>query len=192
MHPHKENVSVLSFLPSPSPIFSSIVFLLDLSRKCRGAWEVITNIRKLYYAFFVKYRDFQKNIRVTLMCVCAVAQSCLMPCESTDCNSTRLLCSWNSPGKDTSYCLVTKPHRLQHARLSCPSLSARISSNSLPLSQWYHPTISFSVAPSLPALNLSQHQGLFQRVGPMHQVAKVLELQLQHQPFQWIFKVDFL
>ena len=75
MHPHKENVSVLSFLPSPSPIFSSIVFLLDLSRKCRGAWEVITNIRKLYYAFFVKYRDFQKNIRVTLMCVCVQSLS---------------------------------------------------------------------------------------------------------------------
>ena len=134
MHPHKENISVLSFLPSPSPIFSSIVFLLDLSRECRGAWEVITNIRKLYYAFFVKDRDFQKNIRVTLMCVCAVAQSCLMLCEFTDCDSTRLFCSWNSPGKNTSYCLVTKPHGLQHARLPCPSLSPRISSNSCPLS----------------------------------------------------------
>ena len=81
------------------------------------------------------------------MCVCAVAQSCLMLCEFTDCDSTRLFCSWNSPGKNTSYCLVTKPHGLQHARLPCPSLSPRISSISLPLSQWYHPTISFSVAP---------------------------------------------
>ena len=35
--------------------------------------------------------------------------------------------------------------------------------------------------PSPPALNLSQHQGLFQWVGSFHQVAKVLELQLQHQ-----------
>ena len=42
------------------------------------------------------------------------------------------------------------------------------------------------------ALNLSQHQGLFQSVSSLHQVAKVLELQLQHQPFQWIFRVDFL
>ena len=40
--------------------------------------------------------------------------------------------------------------------------------------------------------NLSQHQGLFQWVGSSHQVAKVLELQLQHQSFQWIFRVDFL
>ena len=45
---------------------------------------------------------------------------------------------------------------------------------------------------SLPALNLSQHQGLFQWVGFLYQVAKVLELQFQHQSFQWIFKVDFL
>ena len=37
--------------------------------------------------------------------------------------------------------------------------------------------------PSLPVLNLSQHQGLFQWVGSLHQVAKVLELQLQHQSF---------
>ena len=39
---------------------------------------------------------------------------------------------------------------------------------------------------SPPALNLSQHQGLFQWVGSSHQVAKVLELQLLHQSFQWI------
>ena len=37
--------------------------------------------------------------------------------------------------------------------------------------------------PSPPALNLSEHQGLFQRVRPLHQVAKVLELQFQHQSF---------
>ena len=43
-----------------------------------------------------------------------------------------------------------------------------------------------------PALNLSQHQGLFQWVGSSHQVAKVSELQLQHQSFQWIFRADFL
>ena len=46
--------------------------------------------------------------------------------------------------------------------------------------------------PSPPAFNLTQHQGLFQWVSSLHQVAKVLELQLQHQFFQWIFKVDFL
>ena len=43
-----------------------------------------------------------------------------------------------------------------------------------------------------PALKLSQHQGLFQRVSSFHQVAKVLELELQHQSFQWIFRDNFL
>ena len=43
-------------------------------------------------------------------------------------------------------------------------------------------------SPSLPAFNLSQLQGLFQWVSSLHQVAKVLELQLQHQSFQWIFR----
>ena len=41
-------------------------------------------------------------------------------------------------------------------------------------------------------LSLSQHQGLFQWVRSSHQVAKVLELQLQHQSSQWLFRVDFL
>ena len=39
-------------------------------------------------------------------------------------------------------------------------------------------------SPSPPALNLSQHQGLYQWVSSSHQVAKVLEFQLQHQSFQ--------
>ena len=45
---------------------------------------------------------------------------------------------------------------------------------------------------SPPALSLSQHQGLFQWVGSWYQVTKVLELQLQHQSFQWVFRVDVL
>ena len=47
-------------------------------------------------------------------------------------------------------------------------------------------------SPSPPTFNLSQHQGLFQWVSSLHQVAKVLELQLQHQFFQWIFRIDLL
>jgi len=47
-------------------------------------------------------------------------------------------------------------------------------------------------SPSSPTFNLSQHQGLFQCVGTSHQVVKVLELQLQHQSFQRIFRTDFL
>ena len=44
-------------------------------------------------------------------------------------------------------------------------------------------------SPSPPTFTLSQHQGLFQWVSSSHQVAKVLEFQLQHQPFQWIFRI---
>ena len=46
-------------------------------------------------------------------------------------------------------------------------------------------------SPSPPTFNLSQHQGLFQWVSSSHQVAKVLEFQLQHQSFQWILRSDF-
>ena len=47
-------------------------------------------------------------------------------------------------------------------------------------------------SPSPSAFNLSQHHGLFQWVSSLNQVAKVLELQLKCQSFQWIFRVDFL
>ena len=53
------------------------------------------------------------------------------------------------------------------------------------------PTHALS-SPSPSAFNLSQHQGLFKWVSSSHQVAKVLEFQLQHQSFQWIFRTDFL
>ena len=80
----------------------------------------------------------------------------------------------------------------QHARPPCPSLTPRVYSNSCPLSRWCHLTISSSVVPFPPAFNLSQNQGLFKWVSSLHQVAKVLEIQLQHQSFQWIFRTDFL
>ena len=56
--------------------------------------------------------------------------------------------------------------------------------------QSFHPLSSPSPSPSL--FNLSQHQGLFQRVSSSHQVAKVLKFQVQHQSFQWTFRTDFL
>ena len=49
---------------------------------------------------------------------------------------------------------------------------------------------SHPLSPLSPALNLSHHQGLFQWVDFSHQMAKILELQFQHQSFQWIFRVD--
>ena len=84
-----------------------------------------------------------------------------------------------------------QPHGLQHARLPCPSLSPGIDQIHV---HWvgdaiepFHPLL-----PSFPVTfqSLPQHQGLFQWVNSSHQVAKVLEL--QHQSFQWIFRVDVL
>ena len=52
-----------------------------------------------------------------------------------------------------------------------------------------HPIPSYPQSSPFPhAFNLSQHQGLSQRVSSLHQVAKVLEFQLQHQSFQWILR----
>ena len=54
--------------------------------------------------------------------------------------------------------------------------------------QLSHPLSS----PSPPIFNISQHQGIFKWISFLHQVTKVLEFQLQHQSFQWIFRTDFL
>ena len=53
-------------------------------------------------------------------------------------------------------------------------------------------TISSSIVPFSYSFQSFQHQGLFQCVGSLHQVAKVSEFQLLNQSFQWIFKTDFL
>ena len=84
------------------------------------------------------------------------------------------------------------PHELQHARPPCPSSTPGVHPNPCPSSWWCiqpsHPLLS----PSPPTLNLSQHQGLFKWVSSSHQVAKVLEFQLQHQSFQWTLRTDLL
>ena len=54
--------------------------------------------------------------------------------------------------------------------------------------QQSHPLSSLSS----PGFNLSQHQGLFKWVSSSHQVARVLEFQLQHQSFQRLFRTNFL
>ena len=84
-----------------------------------------------------------------------------------------------------------QPHGLQHTRPPCPSPSPRVCPSSCPLNRWCHLIISFSALSSPFVVSLSQHRGLFQWVSSSHQVAKVLELQFQHQTFQWGFRVDF-
>ena len=89
---------------------------------------------------------------------CSVAQLCPAVCNPTDCST---------PGFPVLYYLSefaqTHVHRVDDAI------------------QLSHPLLP----PSPPGFNLSQHKGLFQWVSSSHQVAKILELQLQHQSFQW-------
>ena len=84
-----------------------------------------------------------------------------------------------------------QPHGRQQARLPCPSPTPRVYSNSCPLSQWCHPTVSSSAIPFSSCLQSFPASDLFKWVSSSHQVAKVLEFQFQHQSFQWIFRTDF-
>ena len=95
----------------------------------------------------------------------SVTQLCPTVCDRVDCST---------PGLHIHYQLLefTQAHVHRAGDAIQPS----------------HPLLS----PSPPAFNLSQHQGPFWWVSSSHQVAKVLEFQLQHQSFQWIFRTDFL
>ena len=72
---------------------------------------------------------------------------------------------------------------IQHTRLPCLSPSPRTCSNSSSLSRWCHPTISFSVVSFSSCLNLSQHQGLIQWIGSLHQVPKYWACSFSISPF---------
>ena len=95
----------------------------------------------------------------------SVVQLCLTLCKPMDCSM---------PGFPVHHQLLELAHTHVH------QVGDAI--------QPFHPLSSLSP----PAFNLSQHQGLFQWVSSLHQVAKILEFQLQHQSFQWILRTDFL
>ena len=78
------------------------------------------------------------------------------------------------------------PHELQHARLPCPLSSPWVCSNSCPLNQWYHSNHLILCCP-LPLLPY-----IFPSIRIFASGGQRIELQLQHQSFQWIFRVDFL
>ena len=95
----------------------------------------------------------------------SVAQSCLTRCDPMNCNM---------PGLPVHHQLPESTQTHVH----CVGDAIQPS----------HPLLS----PPPPALNLSQHHGLFKWVRSLHQVAKVLEFQLQHQSFQWTLRTDLL
>ena len=80
-------------------------------------------------------------------------------------------------------------HGLQYTRYPCPSPTPRVYSNSCSLNQWYHST---SVVPFCSHLQSFPASGFFQMSQFFASGGQVLEFQLQHQSFQWIFKADFL
>ena len=85
-----------------------------------------------------------------------------------------------------------QPRGMQHARPPCPSPSPRACSNSRPLSWWCHPIVlSHCPLLFLPSI-LPSIRGFSNEFAFLHKVAKVLELQLQHQSLQWIFRTYFL
>ena len=84
-----------------------------------------------------------------------------------------------------------RPHGLQHTRLPYPSPTPEACSNSCSLSHLCHPTISSCRLLLLPSIFPSIK--VFSSESDLRiRWAKVLELQLQHQSFLWIFRTDFL
>ena len=75
-----------------------------------------------------------------------------------------------------------RPHGLQHAKLPCPSPSPRVCPGSYSLNWWCHQPFRPLLSSSLSVFSLLQHQGLFWWVSSLHQMAKVLELQLHINP----------
>ena len=122
--------------------------------------------KPLHYRFLKgQHHTYYICICDKMYCCCSVAHSCPTLCNPMDCSM---------PGFPVIHYLPefaqTHVHWVDDAIKPSHSLSP----------------------PSPPALNLSQYQGLFQWVSSSHHIAKVLESQLQHQSFQWIFRTDFL
>ena len=92
----------------------------------------------------------------------------------------------------TQSCLTLRPHGLQHARLPCPSPTPGACSNSCPLSQWCHPTISSSVVPFSSCLQSFPASAFLPMTQFFASGGQVLKFQLQHQSLQWIFRTDIL
>ena len=93
-----------------------------------------------------------------------------------------------------SYSVVSdslRPHELQHTRLPVHHQLPEFTQTNV---YWVGDAIqpSHPLSSPFPAFNYSQHQGFFKWVSSSHQVAKVLEFQLQYQSFQWLFRTEFL
>ena len=111
------------------------------------------------------------------------------------CITGRFFTVWATSSVQFSHSVVSVslwPHELQHTRPPCPLPTPGVIQTHV---HWVGDAIQPShplSSPSPPALNLSQRQGLFKWVSSLHQVAKILEFQLQHQSFQWTLGTHLL
>ena len=152
-------------------IFKIFVCVYTTTHTCAFVkkWNILFTIPQPIYSLAnskeqisVQFNRYNTNLFINQFS--SVAQSCLTLCDPMGCSM---------PGFPAHHQLLeftqTHVHRVSDAI------------------QPSHPLLS----PSPPAFSLFQHQSLSQWISSSHQVAKVLELQLQHQSFQWIFRIDF-
>ena len=125
--------------------------------KCRQQKVKQGSIKMLWQRGNWGSGDLKKKFFGELLQFSSVAQSCPTICDPMDCSTPGFPVHHQLPE-----CTQTQVHWVGDAI------------------QPSHPLSS----PSPHAFNLSQHQGLFQWVSSLHQVAKVMELWLQHQSFQ--------
>ena len=132
--------------------------------KCKLTWQLRKTIFQIYVLIYWDKKPLNNNNN-NIVQFSSVTQSCLTLGDPINRSTPGLPVHHPLPGS-------TQTHVYWIGDAIQPS----------------HPLSS----PAPPALNLSQHHGLFQWVSSSHQVAKVLEFQLQHQSFQWIFRTDLL
>ena len=113
-------------------------------------------------------------------CCCEYSYTCFL-LKLYICFSKKFIQEWKYTCCSVSQSWETlQPHGLQHTRPPCPSPSPKVCPSSCPLHRWCHPVISSSDTFFSSALNLSQHQGLFQWISCSHQMTKIREFRIQH------------
>ena len=97
---------------------------------------------KLDYTFWTTFLSFYANFPFKPCGSCH-----LLPCSFPFSLELSIILKMMFVCSVAKSCLTVRPHRLQHPRFPCPSLSPRVCSNSCPSCGWCHPTNSFSVSP---------------------------------------------
>ena len=149
--------------PDASDSLRETMVIIALQVRSRGSWTLLPTGNLGVKSRVISPEEAGLGERAAEFCSCSVAKAWPILCYRMDCSM---------PG-------IPVLHRL------------------LEFAQTHVHWVSDAIQPSHPlslpsplAFNLSQHQGLFQIISSSHQVAKLVELQLQS--FQWIFRVDLL